>query len=86
MKSIRVSIAAAVTLVVVLSGLSAPAHGEPAGNAVTEWNLIAVNTLVQIPGPAGGAPPALQINMGMTQGAVYDAVNAITPKHLGHIF
>jgi hypothetical protein len=81
MKSIRLCIATAVTLVVVLSGLSAPARGEPAGNAVTEWNLIAENTLVQIPGPAGGAPPALQINMGMTQGAVYDAVNAITPKH-----
>jgi hypothetical protein len=81
MKSIRFSVATAVTLVVVLSGLSAPAQGEPAGNAVTEWNLIAVNTLVALPGPAGGAPPALQINMGMTQGAVYDAVNAITPKH-----
>ena len=34
-----------------------------------------------LPGPAGGAPPASQINMGMVQGAVYDAVNAITPKH-----
>jgi hypothetical protein len=68
-------------LLFVLSGLSAPARGEPAGNAVIDWNLIAVNTLVLIPGPAGGAPPALQINLGMTQGAVYDAVNAITPKH-----
>jgi hypothetical protein len=81
MKSIRVSIAAAVTLVVVLGGLSAPARGQAAGNAVTEWNLIAVNTLVALPGPAGGAPPASQINMGMTQGAVYDAVNAIGPIH-----
>ena len=50
-------------------------------NEVTNWNGIATATLVQIPGPAGGAPPALQINMGMTQGAVYDAINAITPKH-----
>jgi hypothetical protein len=72
MKSIRVSIAAAVTMVVVLSGLSAPAHGEPGPNAVTEWNLIAVKTLVGLPGfpglpgPAGGAPPASQILMGMT--------------------
>jgi hypothetical protein len=87
MKSIRVSIAAAVTLVVVLSGLSAPAHGEPGPNAVTEWNLIAVKTLVGLPGfpglpgPAGGAPPASQILMGMTQGAVYDAVNSIGPIH-----
>ena len=50
-------------------------------NAVTDWNRIATSTLVLIPGPAGGAPPALQINLGMTQGAVYDATNAITPKH-----
>jgi hypothetical protein len=81
LRSIRVSISTAVALVLVLSGLSAPARGEPTGNAVIQWNLIAVNTLVQIPGPAGGAPPALQINMGMTQGAVYDAINAITAKH-----
>jgi hypothetical protein len=81
LRSIRVSISTAVALVLVLSGLSAPARGEPTGNAVSQWNLIAVNTLVQIPGPAGGAPPALQINMGMTQGAVYDAINAITAKH-----
>jgi hypothetical protein len=50
-------------------------------NEVTKWNEIATSTLVLIPGPAGGAPPALQVNMGMTQGAVYDAVNAITPHH-----
>jgi hypothetical protein len=50
-------------------------------NDVTQWNRLAMNTLVAVPGPAGGAPPALQISMGMTQGAVYDAVNAITPKH-----
>src|SRR6266508_6652428 len=81
MRSMRVLIAAAVTLVVVLGGLAAPARGQAAGNAVTEWNLIAVNTLLGLPGPAGGAPPASQINMGMTQGAVYDAVNAIGPIH-----
>ena len=34
----------------------------------------------RFPGPNGGAPPAFQINMGMVQGAVYDAVNAIGPK------
>ena len=38
-------------------------------------------TLVAFPAPAGGAPPALQISMAMTQGAVYDAVNAIEPRH-----
>jgi len=40
-----------------------------------------MSTLVVIPGPAGGAPPALQISMAMTQGAVYDAINATEPKH-----
>src|SRR5215216_550000 len=63
------------------SGATVAARGDPAGNAVSEWNLIAVNTLVNLPGPAGGAPPASQINMGLTQGAVYDAVNATEPKH-----
>jgi hypothetical protein len=50
-------------------------------NEVTKWNAIATSTLVAFPGPAGGAGHALQINLGMTQGAVYDAVNAIEPRH-----
>jgi hypothetical protein len=62
-------------------GASAAPPAEADATAVTQWNLIAVNTLTTLPGPAGGAPPAAQINMGMVQGAVYDAVNAITPKH-----
>jgi hypothetical protein len=64
----------------VIGASAAPPHEADAGS-VTQWNLIAVNTLTGLPGPAGGAPPAAQINMGMVQGAVYDAVNAITPKH-----
>jgi pseudouridine-5'-phosphate glycosidase len=59
--------------------LAAPTAAQ--ANAVTDWHRLAMSTLVAVPGPAGGAPPALQINMGMTQGAVYDAVNAVTPKH-----
>jgi hypothetical protein len=62
-------------------GAAAAPPAEPDASAVTQWNLIAVSTLTGLPGPAGGAPPASQINMGMVQGAVYDAVNAITPKH-----
>jgi hypothetical protein len=50
-------------------------------NAVTDWNSIAVSTLIAFPPLAGGAPPAQQISMAMTQGAVYDAVNAIEPRH-----
>jgi hypothetical protein len=80
MKFMRVSLAAVVALVGLLSGPPAPAHAV-SGNAVTEWNLIAVTTLIALPGPAGGAPPAAQIHMGMVQGAVYDAVNATEPKH-----
>jgi hypothetical protein len=59
--------------------LAAPAVAQ--ATEVTNWNRIATNTLVTFPGPAGGAPPALQINMAMTQGAVYDAVNAIERRH-----
>jgi hypothetical protein len=59
--------------------LAVPATAQ--ANEVTHWNRIAMNTLVAFPPRAGGAPPALQIHMGMTQGAVYDAVNATEPKH-----
>ena len=62
-------------------GAAAAPPQEADASSVTQWNLIAVNTLTGLPGPAGGAPPAAQINVGMVQGAVYDAVNAITPKH-----
>jgi hypothetical protein len=48
---------------------------------VTHWNEIATNTLLAFPPAAGGAAPPLQINMGMTQGAVHDALNAIEPQH-----
>jgi hypothetical protein len=67
-----------------IAALGAVAVAVPAvapANEVTNWNRIATDTLVAIPGPAGGAPPALQISMAMTQGAVYDAVNAIERRH-----
>lgn len=67
-----------------IAALAAVALAAPAvawASEVTNWNEIATDTLAAFPGPAGGAPPALQLNMGMTQGAVYDAINAITPKH-----
>jgi hypothetical protein len=63
----------------VLVALASPAVAR--ANAVTDWNNIAVSTLLAFPPLAGGAPPAQQISMAMTQGAVYDAVNAIEPRH-----
>jgi hypothetical protein len=80
-RSTRVWIAAAVSLVVALGGLSASARGEPDNNAVTEWNLFTASTLGAFPPAASGASPALLVNMGMIQGAVYDAVNAIEPRY-----
>ena len=64
-------------------GVSSASAAPPAGtdaSEVTHWNQVAATTLGAVPGPNGGAPPAFQINMGMVQGAVYDAVNAIGPK------
>jgi len=73
-------IAVTALLVAAVVGLSASARGQSAGNAVTDWNQIAVTTLVGLPAPASGGPSS-QINVGMVQGAVYDAVNAIQPQH-----
>jgi hypothetical protein len=43
MRSIRVWIAAAAALAVMLSGLSASARGEQAGNPVSEWYQACAN-------------------------------------------
>ena len=64
---------------VIALALAAPVAAQ--ASEVTNWNRIATERLAEFPAPAGGAAPALQINMGMTQGAVYDAVNAIEPRH-----
>jgi hypothetical protein len=61
-------------------GAAAPPAATPA-TEVTHWNEIAVSTIINLPPRAGGAPPAAQVEVGMVQGAVYDAVNAVTPKH-----
>ena len=62
-----------------VSGASAAPPSASDASEVTHWNNLAVTTLAAVPGPDGGAPPALAVNMGMVQGAVYDAVNAIGP-------
>jgi ABC-type sugar transport system substrate-binding protein len=45
MKSMRVSLAALVAIAAFLSAVPTPARAAP-GNAVTDWNLIAVTTLI----------------------------------------
>ena len=46
---------------------------------VIHWNQVAATTLAAIPAPNGGAASSHQVNLGIVQGAVYDAVNAIGP-------
>jgi hypothetical protein len=73
-----------VAVVALLSGGVLTASAAPPtttdGSEVSHWNQIAVTTLIAFPAPNGGAAPAVQINLGIVQGAVYDAVNAIGPK------
>jgi len=76
---ITVAVGALLGALGVFSASAAPPVGTDASE-VSHWNQVAATTLAAVPGPNGGAPPAFQINMGMVQGAVYDAVNAIGPK------
>ena len=76
---ITVAVGALLGALGVFSASAAPPVGTDASE-VSHWNQVAATTLAALPGPNGGAPPAFQINMGMVQGAVYDAVNAIGPK------
>jgi hypothetical protein len=48
-----------------------------AGNEVTKWNEIAVNTVNAQSSPLASAPNAGSIFVAMVQGAVYGAVNAV---------
>jgi hypothetical protein len=57
-----------------LVALALPAVAQ--ANEVTTWNTIALNTVLAQPA-ISSAPPAAAVFMGMTQGAVYGAVNAI---------
>ena len=90
MKSIRKLIGLTTVAVLALGSVSTSSseahtgHGDgdaASGAAVRAWNEIAVNTLIGLPGPAGGTPPAAQVHVAMVQGAVFDAVNAIGREH-----
>jgi hypothetical protein len=81
-RSIAVTAVAVAALVGALGVPNASAKPRVGSDAseVLHWNQVATTTLSAVPGPNGGAPPAFAVNMGMVQGAVYDAVNAIGPK------
>jgi hypothetical protein len=81
----RISLLAAVGVLITL--IAAPVHAASTATppqhsgVVREWNLHAVNALINaptatIPGVAQTAPVS-QLHLAMVQGAVYDAVNAI---------
>ena len=55
----RVAISAVLAMVFVLSGISAPAQGEPVVNAVTAWDLIAVRHARPDPGSGERSAPAV---------------------------
>jgi hypothetical protein len=76
---IPVTVAALLGALGAISVTAAPPVGTDASE-VSHWNQVAATTLSAFPPPNGGAAPAFQVNMGMVQGAVYDAVNAIGPK------
>src|SRR4051794_6454532 len=88
MRSYRAIVGSVLIALFLAGSLTAPAQGGAAGhpdtgsaNALSMWNEIAVTTLVGLPPTAGGAPSAVPIHVAMVQGAVYDAVNAIGPRH-----
>jgi hypothetical protein len=68
-------------LVAALAVLALIAPAAAQANEVTKWNQIAADTARALPPAAGGVPPVISMNMAMTQGAVYDAVNAIERRH-----
>jgi hypothetical protein len=69
---------AVAALVVAFGGLAASARAKSAGNTVTEWNAIAATATIAT---AAQPPHVAPLSLGMVQGAVYDAVNAIEGGH-----
>jgi hypothetical protein len=69
------------TFAVVLGGGQTTAQAGPPEDAVLDWNLYAVQALINAPTatpPGVGQPPPVSVlHLGMVQGAVYDAVNSI---------
>ena len=74
----RGAVIAVLAVALALGAFAAPARGQSGENAATTWNLLASGAIMS-PAPAGaGQPPHVAVlSLGMVQGAVYDAVNAI---------
>ena len=75
---IPVAVAALLGSLGVFSVSAAPPVATDASEVI-HWNQVAATTLAAIPAPNGGAASSHQVNLGIVQGAVYDAVNAIGP-------
>ena len=69
----------------VLGGGASTAQAGPPQDAVLDWNLYAVQALINAPTATppgvGQAPPVSVLHLGIVQGAVYDAVNMIDGGH-----
>jgi hypothetical protein len=76
---------AVVALVATPIGGARAATPPQSSGTVQEWNLHAVNALINAPSApipgAGQTPPVSALHLAMVQGAVYDAVNAIDRGH-----
>ena len=76
---ITVAVGALLGALGVFSASAAPPAGTDASE-VTHWNQVAATHARRGSGAERRCPTGIPINMGMVQGAVYDAVNAIGPK------
>jgi hypothetical protein len=82
-------------LLVLIALAVVPAGGVPAAasgqspSAVRDWNLHAVNALINAPAaptPGVGQPPQVAaLHLAMVHGAVYDAVNSIDGRHQPYV-
>lgn len=85
MRAGAITAAAMFFMAVLLAGATAPAQAGPAEDAVLDWNLYAIQALINAPTatpPGVGQPPPVSVlHLAMVQGAVYDAVNTIDRGH-----
>ena len=77
------------TIGAVLLGSGQAAQAGPPEDAVLDWNLYAVQALINGPAatpPGVGQPPPVSVlHLGIVQGAVYDAVNMIDRGHEAYL-